>query len=311
MGLRFGRIYEKLRGFVSVFKRGGPRIWVVELCSLEIRMTRSENLPVLPQAVSSILRIADDPNVSQRDLEKAFEKDPAITAKILKVSNSAYYGGANIPTIGRAISFLGISAIRSLVVGIAFQQVTSSKPNTKHFDKVGFWRHSLATAVACRILGKLKCPARSEEMYCIGMIHDIGYLVFDRFMPDEFDTSLEMAKKHGVLVCQAEGKVMEFDHAEVGALLASRWRLSDSMVNAIRWHHEPEKDTKTRETTVILAAAHALAYDAGYGHQGQKTEMIDRTDLIALELPDEQIPVIMQVIQTEVEKTCEQFNVAA
>lgn len=283
----------------------------MELSSLEIRMTRSENLPVLPQAVSSILRLADDPNASQRDLEKAFEKDPAIAAKILKVANSAYYGGANIPTIGRAISYLGISAIRSLVVGVAFQQVTASKPNTQNFDKLDFWRHSLATAVACRILGKLKVPARSEELYCMGMLHDIGQLVMDRFLADEFDKALELARAQGLPLWVAERQLIGYDHAEVGALLTKKWGLSETMWSGIKFHHEPEEDTESHEMTQILAAAHSLAYEAGFGNQGQSGAKMDLTAFEAMKLPEEQLPVVLQVIQTEVEKTCESFNIAA
>ena len=289
----------------------GPRMMYVELASLEIRMTRSENLPVLPQAVSNILRLADDPNASQRDLEKAFEKDPAIAAKILKVANSAYYGGANIPTIGRAISYLGISAIRSLVVGVAFQQVTKSRSDVDQFDKVDFWRHSLATAVASRILGKLQFPARSEELYCMGMLHDIGQLVLDRFMPEEFELALRMSSGQGLPLWMAERQVMGFDHAEVGGLLTRRWGLSDTMWSGIKHHHEPEEETASPEMSSIVCAAHALAYDAGFTNQGQSPDQIDHACLEAMELPEEQLPVITQVLCDEVEKTCETFNVAA
>lgn len=274
-------------------------------------MSRSENLPVLPQAVGKVLTLADDPNANSRDLEKAFEKDPAITAKILKVANSAYYGGANIPSIGRAISFLGMSTIRSLVVGIAFQQATGGRSQAQSFDKLGFWKHSLSTAVASRILGKLKAPARSEELYCTGMLHDIGMLVLDRFMPDEFDAALRLSKQTGMFVHEAEQKTFGFDHCQVGGLLAKSWGLSDAMHRGVLYHHNPSADLESYDTTSLVAAANILAYDAEYSNQGQKVEKFDRSVVEELNLPSDQLPVVMQVIQTEVEKTCESFQIAA
>lgn len=284
---------------------------LVELSSLEIRMARSENLPVLPQAVGAVLKLADDPNANQKDLEKAFEKDPAITAKILKVANSSFYGGVKVPSIGRAISFLGATTIRSLVVGIAFQQVSTSKSSVMMFDKEDFWRHSLAVAVACRILGKLKAPARSEELYCTGMLHDIGILVLDRFVPDMLDEAMRNAKQFGLQLHEAEEKVLGYNHAQVGGLLATRWGLSDVMARGIEYHHNPTKDDKCYETTSLVAAANILAYDAGYGNQGQTLRPEDRAILDELNLPEDQVPVVMQVIQTEVSKTCEAFSIAA
>lgn len=285
--------------------------WVVELSSLEIRMSRSENLPVLPQAVSTMLRLSDDPNVSQRDLEKAFEKDPAITAKILKVANSAYYGGTNVPTIGRAITFLGITAIRSLVIGVAFQQASSNTSQSKHFDKLAYWRHSLATAIACRIVGKLKCPARSEELYCMGMLHDIGALVMERFLPKELDLVLDVVTKRGIPILKAEKQILGYDHTEVGALLAKKWGLSEPMTAGISYQNCLAPKHPYNEQARMIAAAHALVFEAGFGHANESVDPEERACLESLDIHAEQLPVIAQVIHAEVEKACDSFNIAA
>ena len=274
-------------------------------------MSRSENLPVLPQAVSAILKLADDPNASQRDLERAFEKDPAITAKILRVANSAYYGGNPVPSIGRAISMLGITTIRSLVVGVAFQQVVSSKNSSKHFNKLEYWTHSLATAVTSRIIGKLKLPSRSEELYCAGMMHDIGYLVLERFMPAELDKVLEEAKRSNRSLVACEEAVMGFTHAEVGAMLADKWGLSEIIKNAIMFHHNPFADTTCRETTQIIATANELAYQSGFRNQGYGPDALSDRLKEAVGIPDEQIAIILQVLDLEIRKAQESFQIAA
>lgn len=283
----------------------------VQLASLEIRMARSENLPVLPQAVSEIMRLADDPNANQRELERAFEQDPAMTAKILKVANSAYYGGVNVPTIGRAISFLGMSAIRSLVVGVSFQQMSLNKSESKHFDKLVFWKHSVATALASRVIAKLKVPAKGEELYCTGMMHDIGLLVFERFVPKEFDAAVELSTRTGKPMIDAEREVLGFDHAEVGGILAEKWGLNDLMRNGIKYHLDAKKDGHYFETTSVVQWADMIASQCGYGGLGVAKTMNEIDLAASMGLPVEQIPIIQQVVIQELEKVQSSFNIAA
>lgn len=283
----------------------------MDLASLQIRMARSENLPVLPQAVSAILRLADDPNASQREIERAFERDPAITAKILRVANSAYYGGANIPSIGRAISFLGMSTIRSLVVGVAFQQVVGNRSQCRNFDKLAFWRHSLSTGIAARLLGKLKLPAKAEELYCTGIMHDIGMLVLERFQAAEFEKSIELSMKAGVSLHEAESTVLGFDHASVGGLLAEKWGLTEIMRAGIDHHHSPTSETKYPEVAETIETANLFAYACGYANQGTPKSPTHEQLAEMSGLPIEQIPVILQVIIAEVEKAETSMQVAA
>lgn len=275
-------------------------------------MSRSENLPVLPQAVSTILRLADDPDVSQKEMERAFERDPAIAAKILKVANSAYYGGVHIPTIGRAISFLGATTIRSLVISIAFQQMSTGRAQSPSFNILEYWKHSLAVGVASRILGKLKLPGKAEELYCCGMLHDIGLLVLDRFMPEELELALQQSRQNQCHTNVTEKETIGFDHTEVGALLAEKWKLSPLTYAGIRYHHSPN-DAKDYQTAALLVGlANELAYLCGYKNQlGEAAPGVNPEMLQALELPSQQIEIILQVIKAEVVRTQESFRLAA
>ena len=119
----------------------------MDLHQLSLKIARSENLPVLSNVVTQVLKLADDPNASPRTLEKIIERDPALTAKSLRVSNSSYYGMSQVTSIGRAISVLGMNTIRSLVIGVAYQQILGARTVAQKFDKMLFWKHSLAVAV--------------------------------------------------------------------------------------------------------------------------------------------------------------------
>lgn len=283
----------------------------MDLASLEIRMSRSENLPVLPQAAGAVLKLADSPDTTPKELEKAVERDAAMTAKLLRVANSAYYGSAKIPTLGRAISFLGINTVRSVVVSIAMQQLVQGKNQAPSFDKLDFWRHCLATATAARVLAKIMLPVKAEEIYCAGMVHDVGFLAMDRFMPAELQAVLDASRRTDVPFQEIELEINGFTHAMVGAVLAERWGLSTLIKHAIEFHHNPLDDADYYETTNLVASANALAYQAGYPNRCRPASDELPPDVEAtVELTNEQLELIRQMTAEEVAKAEAAFNVA-
>lgn len=278
--------------------------------SLEIKVSRSENLPVLPQIVSQVLKLADDPNASPKTMERLVESDSAITAKILRVANSPFYGLSGCTSIARAISVLGMNQIRSLIVGIAYQQLLSGKQSSTNFNKIEFWKHSLAAATAAKILGKLKMPMKSEELYGAAMMHDVGLLVMDRFCPDQLDQAIRYANETGMELWQAEQLLFDFTHCQVGKILADRWQITGMISDAITHHHDLESEEQFHKTTCFVAAANHFAHMCGFNNSCPKTgHEIPDSVLEAVDLPEEQIPVILQVVQGEVEKAQSAFQI--
>jgi HD-like signal output (HDOD) protein len=283
----------------------------VDLRSLEIKVSRSENLPVLPQIVSQVLSLADDANASNRSMERLIECDAAIAAKILRVASSAFYGAAAVPTIGRAISILGMNTIRALVVGIAYQQVISGRTSAVTFSKLDFWRHCLATATAARILGKMIMPAKGEDLYCAGMLHDVGLLVLDRFSPNDLDAAIKTSLEEQVPLHMAEDHLYGFNHAMIGEILATKWNLAPLVKAAIRYHHDVCDDDEHHISTCIVAASDYLAHRVGYGNpQGAVAFELDDVVKAALNLPEGQLDVILTVLGPEVEKAEQAFGIA-
>jgi HD-like signal output (HDOD) protein len=283
----------------------------VELSSLELRLSRTENLPVLPQAASTVLRLADDPDANQREIATAIERDPAVTAKLLRVANSAYYGAQNVTTVARAISFLGISSVRSIVVSAAMQQMVSGRSSCPGFDRLEHWRHSLAVATACRILSRLRLPSESEQMYCCGMLHDIGLLALERFMPDELSRALATCQRSGARLHEVEHEVLGYDHARLGGILAAKWGMSPLVQDGVAFHHEPMGSEKFFVETCIVALADTLAHRSGYTNNQPPRELeIDDSLAAVVGLPCAQYEVIQQVVYEEVERAEQAFKIA-
>ncbi|MEJ5169609.1 MAG: HDOD domain-containing protein [Fimbriimonadales bacterium] len=283
---------------------------VVEFASLALKVSRSENLPVLPQVASAVLRLADDPNSSPKMMERTIERDPAITAKILRVANSAYYGLSNVGSIGRAIGVLGMNAVRSLVVGVVFQQLAAGKEQAPSYSKLEYWRHSLAVAVTARILGKLRMPAAAEELYVAGMMHDVGMLVLDRFCSDEFDRAIQFARSQQIPLHMAERFAFGYDHCQVGAMLAAKWSLPTVVARAIEFHHNPKADTESQLATAIVCLADHLAHRAGLTNNVPLPKLPDWTEPREMVgISEEQLTVIQQVVVQEVIRAQDAFKI--
>ena len=287
-----------------------PKTMVVEFASLALKVSRSENLPVLPQVASAVLRLADDPNSSPKMMERTIERDPAITAKILRVANSAYYGLSNVGSIGRAIGVLGMNAVRSLVVGVVFQQLAAGKEQAPSYSKLEYWRHSLAVAVTARILGKLRMPAAAEELYVAGMMHDVGMLVLDRFCSDEFDRAIQFARSQQIPLHMAERFAFGYDHCQVGAMLVAKWSLPTVVARAIEFHHNPTADTESQLATAIVCLADHLAHRAGLTNNVPLPKLPDWTEPREMVgISEEQLTVIQQVVVQEVIRAQDAFKI--
>jgi HD-like signal output (HDOD) protein len=284
----------------------------VDLESLALRVKRSENLPMLSQIANTVLRLADNPTSSAKEIEKAIERDLALASKILKVANSPYYGVQGVSSIARAVSVLGMNTVRSLVVSLSYQQMISTRSQAQKFRRTEFWSHSIGVAITSRIIGKMLMPQKAEELYLAGLMHDIGMLVLDRFLPTDLDVALYTAQNRKIPLHMAEKLILEYDHAQVGGLLAERWGLSKVISNAIKHHHSVENDHETQLTTSIVAIANNLTHKAGISNQESvATDTLDQFALQILNITEEQLDVISQVMVQEVAKAQAAFDIQA
>lgn len=273
-------------------------------------MARSENLPVLPQIVSQILKVADDPNAPARAMEKIIERDPAITAKVLRVANSAAYSNGHVTSIGRAISVLGVNTIRSLCLGVAYQQVIAGQTQSLRFSKLELWRHSLAVATCARVLARIKMPLRAEELYCAGMMHDVGIMVLDRFCPNELDKAIALAMDEAMDLPHALRQVFDYDQAEVGGVLAERWGMTPLIRGCVRYHLDPMPGEPSFQAACFINIANTLAHRCGFMNNSLGADVeFNPVSLEALGLPPEQLDVIQTVIVQEILKAQDAFQI--
>jgi len=198
-----------------------------------------ESLPVMPAVAARVLGFSDD-TASAAEVAHVLSGDPALTAALLKVANSAYYGfSRQLATVREAVLLLGFKQVRQVAVGAS---LISAWNRTRRiddgFDLDLFWGHTLAVAMMAETGARKFNAARPEEAFTAGMLHDIGVLALRKALPGEFGAVIELARRSGLSIWDAEMESLGFTHAELGAALAERWMLPARLIEAIRRHHE-------------------------------------------------------------------------
>ncbi|GIV13367.1 MAG: hypothetical protein KatS3mg021_1649 [Fimbriimonadales bacterium] len=201
-------------------------------------------IPPLPGVVMRLIELVDSENATAEQVESLIVADPVLTAKVLHLANSAYYGlSRSISTIKQALLVLGFHAVKNLALGIAAITVLKNG-RTPTARELELWEHSfLCAGIARELMLRLKRGARkAEEAFMGGLLHEIGAVVLMTRFPREYQKVLEYARKpqsEAFSLIEAERQLLGTDHAQVGGLLAERWELPEGLVEVIASHHAP------------------------------------------------------------------------
>ena len=199
-----------------------------------------DELPTLPVVVPKLLSLMDDAGSDIAQVTHVISQDPALTSKILKVANSAYYGfPKGIADLERAVALLGFNMVKSLALSIGVIKSLSKGKSSLHFSHKDLWLHSVTVATGMKNLGKRYCSRPdSEHLFVIGLLHDMGKLVLEQFFNNAFQEVMELAPTSGKALSLAEKRILGFDHGEVGAMVLGRWNFPDVIVDPIGVHHQ-------------------------------------------------------------------------
>lgn len=285
--------------------------------ALGIKLSRAVGLPPLPHVTVQVIRLVDDPRASTRDFERLIAQDAALASKVLRTANSAFYGGnGKINTISRAIAVLGMNAIRTIVMSLSFHAMVHARQRKSRFNRQEYWRHSLATAIAGRVLARLKRSKWEEEIFLSGLLHDIGKLIADQFLPEEMDVFIsrtaEFSSGSVQDILNLEAKTLGVTHVELGEYAAQKWNLPEAIRTGIACHHHPSKvEGKYFEVAAIVHAANCLVNQAEIGIliPGVQCEM-DPVVQEFLAIPEEQYEPIRLVVAKEVIEAQSAFGIA-
>jgi len=235
-----------------------------------IIIDKVRDLPTLPDVINKVLTLVGDESTSAKKLGSLISFDQAISSRLLKVANSAYYGFMKeIATVQHAIVILGFKEVKSLVLGIAVFDTMKEASRETSLMREEFWMHSMGVALAGQIICKKVGRVDPETTFTASLLHDIGKLVLDVFLTPEYVKVLEKVRVNGVSMVEAEEEVMGFSHTDVGGWLCDRWKFPPVLSFPISFHHQVEKvDKSYMRITSIVHLADILCKRAHIGNSG-------------------------------------------
>ncbi|MBC3812315.1 HDOD domain-containing protein [Undibacterium aquatile] len=267
-----------------------------------------KDLPTLPAVVMEILNNIDKEDVDTHELADKVTRDIALTAKTLRLANSAYYATQfKVTTIQQAIALLGLTTVKQIIVTAA---LTGCFPenNCQGFSHKDFWRHSNAVAIVAKILAR-RLNLSLDVAFTAGLLHDIGTLVLVTYHSAEYEHVIVWQTEHQCTQFDAEREILGIDHAAVGEELAIYWNFSDQMKNAIAGHHQPDKPGLGFLATIVHVAngiAHVLNVTESADHT---TPEITALSWHSLGLDQEALDQVLQEAGDEFNKLKQQIDV--
>jgi len=255
------------------------------------------DLPSLPQVVTTLMSLLDDPNTSVRDVNRVMASDPALVAKLLKVVNSAFYAiPARVASIPQAIAILGFNTVRSLAISASVFDLFDE--GSEDFSYPAFWTHSVGIAALSRFFAqKTAAASQPDNAFVTGLLQGIGKLILDQYANVEFQEILARAKSGKKSFSEVEATVLDTSYAEIGFWLVQRWKLPEEIQNAIRFQNRiGESPDEYRRGAAILRFSKYLCRLKGYGAAGDFDErpVLPAEALAALGVTREAVPGLME-----------------
>jgi HD-like signal output (HDOD) protein len=233
-------------------------------------------LATLPDVYMQLRRVLDDPESSMNDLAIVISSDPVLTAHILKIANSAFFGFASkIDTVSRAINLLGSQQTHDLTLAM----IVADKFNPDSFDFINmdeFWYNSVHCGIVARIIAQKNNVLDCERLFVEGLLHNIGHLVLYMKHPSEIQKAKELFYKEKKELFKIEKSIMGYDYAEVGSALMNSWGLPLSIQTSIRYHTEPGNADNFHLESSIVHLANLITMTAE--HPEMKQNLMEYVD---------------------------------
>ncbi len=272
----------------------------------------SDELPTLPTVASKLITLTSKEDTTLADIGELVSQDISLSAKILKVSNSAFYSfPQQIGSIKQAVSILGMNAVRSLVLSFSFLTMKGGKVETR-FDFQRFWEKSLASAVTAKLILEHVKGAETEEVFVSGLLQNLGTLILARSFPAEYDRVLQAIEDDQQDIFIAEETIFGINHAVVGAAVAKNWGFPEVLLIPIQFHHHPDQytgnNTNVRRTIYAVYLSDLLVNILFSDKPEVFHKQFRKEAGNLLGLTSESIEAILEQVHTKVKEAGRYFN---
>jgi putative nucleotidyltransferase with HDIG domain len=243
---------------------------------LRYKVESINTLPTVPGVLKRLSGIIEKPRITLVEISNFISNDPALTTKVLKMVNSAIYGfPGRIASVSHATMLLGLNVIKGLLLGVSVFELMQKTMN-------GLYEHSLACAIASRVIAQKKGMKEPEEISVAGLLHDIGKVILLLQFQKEYEAAMKEAEMKNISIFDAEQIQFNATHANVGSWLAEKWRFPRNLIEVIEFHHRPALSKTAPMETSIVHMADLLVRARGFGFAGEN--MVPEVSPVAFEL---------------------------
>ncbi len=249
----------------------------------------ASDLPSLPEVYFQVDKVLQDPTFTLEQLADVIERDPGISARLLRLANSALYGfPARIETIQRAVTMIGASEIKYMVLATAVMSTFRNMP-VGMVSMRSFWEHSIACGVAAKHIASYRREANVDRFYTVGLLHDVGRLLMHMAVPEQMSDLLFRHRQGEGHLTDLELASLGVTHADVGAALLERWNLPTTLSDAVRNHHVLGAEPECSIEVAVVHVADLLVNAMSMGSSGTRLvpELNDHAwERVGLEVSD-------------------------
>jgi putative nucleotidyltransferase with HDIG domain len=264
-----------------------------------------KSFPGMPGTAVKLLALIDDSAMRVSQIEEILRHDPGLTANVLRLANSAYFGiPSKVGSIRQAVILLGLKRLIQMVIAACVSAIMDKSVPGYDLPPGELWRHSIAASVAAEGLVKVLKVEAAEEIFTAALLHDVGKLVLGDFVKDEFK-QIETAVSQGISFEMAEKIVLGTNHADVGARILTKWLLPPEIVNAVQFHHAPEASERISSMLDIVHVANfiSMMIGIGIGRDGLQHEpSVEVTERLGLE------PSHLEKVASQTMQWVKEFN---
>jgi len=272
---------------------------------LEVMIMTASDLPTIPVVATKVMQLIESENASAEELARVVASDPDVAARVLKISNSSFYGcQRQIQTLSHAIMVLGFSTLKSLVVAASVKQVYKPYGLTEKL----LWEHSFSVGLAARMIANGTRLVNEEEAFLGGLFHDIGKIILNSLDHDKFQSVMEKCYNDGISFLEAEQHIYSYTHSEVGGLVIKKWNFPSILMFAVLKHHSfdfaEDEDIYLVRLTCIVGLANLICHKLGIGVREPDEELVleETVPATLLGLDATKIETLIENIQEAYEK---------
>lgn len=238
--------------------------------SPEQLIKRCGTLPSLPTIYNQLTEVMHDPYSSAADFGTVVSEDMSLTARLLALVNSAFYGlPYKVDSIGQALAVVGTNQLHDLALATSVITAFRDIPNDL-IDIDAFWRHSLGCGVCARSLAEERRDPNVERLFVAGLLHDVGRLVICLAAPTVAQEAIETARRDKELLHTVEERILGFDHAALGRQLLAKWDLPVGLQEPVGFHHKPHIPRRFPLETATVHVADIMAHALQLGASGER-----------------------------------------